>query len=164
MAKPELGEKQICPNCAAKFYDLTRRPARCPKCQTEFDPEEAVRTRRAIRRSPADDIEDDDNPAAKEADDAADTADEDDGYGEDTDATPEIDEVDEEPVVSGEDEEESPEGASTGPAASDDDLGVDFAEDEDAAEEDDDVAFLEDDDEFDEDEIEGLGGEDQDRD
>ncbi|MDP3746502.1 MAG: TIGR02300 family protein, partial [Phenylobacterium sp.] len=27
MANPELGAKQLCPNCQAKFYDLTRRPA-----------------------------------------------------------------------------------------------------------------------------------------
>ena len=39
MAKPELGTKRACPSCGAKFYDLGRRPARCPKCETEFDPE-----------------------------------------------------------------------------------------------------------------------------
>ena len=50
MANPELGQKQVCPNCQAKFYDLNRRPARCPKCDTEFDPmEEAVRSRRVRR-------------------------------------------------------------------------------------------------------------------
>ncbi|HEY2751805.1 TIGR02300 family protein, partial [Phenylobacterium sp.] len=27
MANPELGSKQVCPNCQAKFYDLTKRPA-----------------------------------------------------------------------------------------------------------------------------------------
>ena len=50
MASPELGAKQICPNCAAKFYDLTRRPAVCPKCATEFDPEEVVKSRRSRAR------------------------------------------------------------------------------------------------------------------
>ena len=50
LAKPELGEKQICPNCGAKFYDLTKRPAHCPKCATEFDPEEVVKTRRSRPR------------------------------------------------------------------------------------------------------------------
>ncbi|MFN7109543.1 MAG: TIGR02300 family protein, partial [Brevundimonas sp.] len=29
MANPELGAKQVCPNCQAKFYDLDRRPAHC---------------------------------------------------------------------------------------------------------------------------------------
>ena len=46
LANPELGAKQICPNCSAKFYDLGRRPALCPKCGETFDPEEAVRNRR----------------------------------------------------------------------------------------------------------------------
>ena len=32
LANPELGAKQVCPNCQAKFYDLSRRPAHCPKC------------------------------------------------------------------------------------------------------------------------------------
>ncbi|MES1199137.1 MAG: TIGR02300 family protein [Pseudomonadota bacterium] len=47
MAKAELGDKQLCPNCGAKFYDLRRRPATCPKCATSFDPvEEGVKVRR----------------------------------------------------------------------------------------------------------------------
>ena len=51
MANPELGSKQVCPNCQAKFYDLTKRPAHCPKCDTEFDPDEAVRNRRVRARA-----------------------------------------------------------------------------------------------------------------
>ena len=51
MANPELGSKQVCPNCQAKFYDLTKRPAHCPKCETEFDPDEAVRNRRVRARA-----------------------------------------------------------------------------------------------------------------
>ena len=51
MANPELGTKQICPNCQAKFYDLGRRPAHCPKCAHEFDPDEAVRNRRVRART-----------------------------------------------------------------------------------------------------------------
>ena len=34
MAKPELGFKRQCMNCGAKFYDLNRDPAVCPKCGT----------------------------------------------------------------------------------------------------------------------------------
>ena len=44
MAVPELGTKQICPTCQAKFYDLGKRPAHCPKCGSEFDPDDAVLT------------------------------------------------------------------------------------------------------------------------
>ena len=34
MAKPELGTKRLCGNCAAKFYDLNKDPIVCPKCHT----------------------------------------------------------------------------------------------------------------------------------
>tara|TARA_B100000902_G_C27322565_1_gene925783 strand:- start:11737 stop:12105 length:369 start_codon:yes stop_codon:yes gene_type:complete len=36
MPKPEFGKKLICNNCEAKFYDLNRKPAICPHCDTEF--------------------------------------------------------------------------------------------------------------------------------
>lgn len=36
MARPELGIKRQCMNCGAKFYDLARDPATCPKCGTVF--------------------------------------------------------------------------------------------------------------------------------
>ena len=36
MAKPELGSKRQCVTCGAKFYDLNRDPATCPKCGTVF--------------------------------------------------------------------------------------------------------------------------------
>jgi uncharacterized protein (TIGR02300 family) len=34
VAKPELGTKRLCANCAAKFYDLNKDPIVCPKCHT----------------------------------------------------------------------------------------------------------------------------------
>ena len=46
MAKPELGTKRVCVSCGAKFYDLTKQPAICPKCSTE-QPAEQPRLRRA---------------------------------------------------------------------------------------------------------------------
>ena len=58
VANPELGAKQICPNCQAKFYDLTRRPAHCPKCDTEFEPEEALKVRKGRGRAGVPDYED----------------------------------------------------------------------------------------------------------
>lgn len=36
MARPELGLKRQCMSCAAKFYDLDRDPATCPKCGTIY--------------------------------------------------------------------------------------------------------------------------------
>ena len=46
MAKPELGTKRVCVACSARFYDLTRQPAVCPKCGTE-QPMEQARPRRS---------------------------------------------------------------------------------------------------------------------
>lgn len=37
MAKPDLGKKRICLSCGARFYDLSREPIVCPKCDTELD-------------------------------------------------------------------------------------------------------------------------------
>jgi uncharacterized protein (TIGR02300 family) len=45
MAKPELGLKRVCVACGAKFYDLAKTPAICPKCGTE-QPLEQPRPRR----------------------------------------------------------------------------------------------------------------------
>ena len=45
MAKPELGTKRVCVSCGARFYDLTKVPAVCPKCGTE-QPVEQPRPRR----------------------------------------------------------------------------------------------------------------------
>ena len=36
MPKVEWGKKVVCSNCEAKFYDLNRKPAICPKCGTEY--------------------------------------------------------------------------------------------------------------------------------
>ena len=46
MVKPELGSKRVCVSCSAKFYDLGKTPAVCPKCSTE-QPAEQPRMRRA---------------------------------------------------------------------------------------------------------------------
>ena len=48
MAKAELGLKRTCVACGAKFYDLARSPAVCPKCGTE-QPAEQPRAKRAPR-------------------------------------------------------------------------------------------------------------------
>ena len=45
MAKPELGTKRVCVSCGAKFYDLQKNPAICPKCATE-QPAEVPRPKR----------------------------------------------------------------------------------------------------------------------
>jgi uncharacterized protein (TIGR02300 family) len=149
LASPELGSKQLCPNCQAKFYDLGRRPAVCPKCSAAFDPEEAVKSRRNRARSTTPDYEDADEKPVK-------AAEEPDGFEDEVDETPEIDAAVDADVLEVDDLDSD--GVAT--PNSPDDLGVDFAEDGDLEEEADDVPFLEDeDDDFPEDEIEGLPGE-----
>ena len=153
LAIPELGAKQLCPNCQAKFYDLNRRPAHCPKCAHEFDPDEAVRNRRTrARATPVDrdlDDEQEDQVVAKPAD----AEDEE----EEEAVTPELDEVVDEPLLISDDDDEAPD-----PATAPEDELAGFSEEEELDDEDDaDVPFLEDedDDEFDDTEIDGLPGE-----
>jgi uncharacterized protein (TIGR02300 family) len=146
LAIPELGTKQICPNCQAKFYDLGKRPAHCPKCASDFDPDELVRSRRVRARSivPDTDDEAEDQVAAK-ADDAEDE--------EEDVVTPELDEVADEPPLATDDDDDTAE-PGVSPVA--DDLG-EFTDDEEVDDADD-VPFLEEeeDDDFDDSEIEGL--------
>jgi uncharacterized protein (TIGR02300 family) len=156
LANPELGTKQLCPNCQAKFYDLSKRPAHCPKCDTEFDPDEAVRSRRTRIRAVAPEPEEEreDLVAKREVEDA-------DEEEDDEGVTPALDAAVDEPVlVEDEDEDADP----VAPAPVEDPLAG-FSEDEEALEDDADVPFLEDDDEdeFDDSEIEGLPGEGEER-
>jgi uncharacterized protein (TIGR02300 family) len=153
LAIPELGAKQICPSCSSKFYDLNRRPAHCPKCGTEFDPEEALRNRRVRARPLAaeeDETEQEKVPVVAESED---------GFEAEPDEAPELDAgVDEAPLLADDDDAEEAEGGAAVPAES---LGVDFAEeDELEAADDDEVPFIEDeDDDFSDDEIDGLPAE-----
>jgi len=145
LANPELGAKQICPTCSTKFYDLGRRPAHCPKCGADFDPEEAIRNRRVRARTvvPEDDAEEEKPAVAAEVED---------GFEAEPDEAPELDAVvDDPPLISDDDAEE----ADAVPPAPSDGLGVDFAEDDELeAADDDEVPFIEDEeDDFPDDEI-----------
>lgn len=66
MAKVDLGEKQICPECEKKFYDLNKRPAVCPYCQHSFDPASLVGAIKA--QDPIVDDEDLENDAEENED------------------------------------------------------------------------------------------------
>ena len=138
MAKPELGQKQVCPNCQAKFYDLGRRPAHCPKCATDFDPEEALKLRNRRGRPagyPADEADEDQVKDKK--------AEGDEDEEEEAVATPEIDQEGHEPILTpDDDDDETPvdptEESGMGEAVEDDDVLAD--------DDDDSVPFIEDED------------------
>lgn len=162
LAKAELGDKQVCPNCASKFYDLRRRPATCPKCGTAFDPaDETVRLKRAkTTRAPAyvPDYEDDeDAPKKKVAAEA-----EEEGFEEEVEEAPELvgdgDEVVDEVISEDDEEPTNPDALPAGFAEADEDADLEADE----AVEDEGVPLLEDDEEgFPDDELDpGDGPED----
>ena len=47
MPKVEWGVKRTCSSCGVRFYDLTRDPIICPKCDAELDVSVPVKSRRA---------------------------------------------------------------------------------------------------------------------
>ena len=49
-----LGQKRICPACSAKFYDLGKHPAICPKCGHEFDPQAGLKKQKPAPTNAAD--------------------------------------------------------------------------------------------------------------
>jgi len=152
LAKADLGDKQTCPNCGAKFYDLRRRPAVCPKCATAFDPaEEGVKVKRGRARVANYDTEVEDEEEEVETAEAE-TAEE-----EEVEETTEIDAgAADEPAVLEEEEDGEPTGEALPPGFSEAETELE----DDAA--DDDVPLLEDEEEFPEDEIGELPAEDED--
>lgn len=151
VANPELGVKQLCPNCQAKFYDLNRRPARCPKCETEFDPEEVIKVRKVRGRGV---VDYEDTPEEGDEDQVKAKADADEDEEEEVTA-PEIDEaVDEPPLVTDDDDADEPNpDAAPGMGEADADEVLDDDDD-------DSVPFIEEDGDDFEEEIEGIGDDD----
>jgi predicted RNA-binding Zn-ribbon protein involved in translation (DUF1610 family) len=76
LGKVELGEKLTCSSCGARYYDLNKAPAECPKCGTENERPKTFRTKRAdttpkpVKKAP--------EPKKKEAEDDEDIEDIDD--------------------------------------------------------------------------------------
>lgn len=53
MTKANLGNKRQCPSCGARFYDLGKNPAACPKCGKMHDSTIPVRPKRSRSKPPA---------------------------------------------------------------------------------------------------------------
>lgn len=73
MSKPELGVKRDCPECGARFYDLNKEPAHCPKCEHEFIPEALLKPRKM--RAPDEPVEKKDEPEKPDAETSLEDAD-----------------------------------------------------------------------------------------
>ena len=155
MPKIDVGEKQTCPQCGAKFYDLTRRPAVCPKCAFSFDPrDEAFRARRVKARAGGYDPVADDDEELPENEEAA-APDDEEGV-EAAELEEVVDDAPEGTLIDDEDDTV---------VAEEDDLGEGFSEADvevEDAEDDDSVLFLEDDDDEFEEEIGDIGEKDED--
>lgn len=141
MAKPKLGAKRRCPKCDKSFYDLERRPAACPACAHEFDPDAPAAPTRAQAKS--DEPEDEGGEETASDDDAEDG----DGFEDEPETVAEIDP--EKATISGggdgdDDDDDGDDEV--------DDLDDDFIDDEDEDDEensDDNMPFLDDDDDED---------------
>ena len=100
MGKVDLGEKLTCSSCGARFYDLNKAPAECPKCGTENERPKAFKTKRAdttpkpVKKAPAPAKDDDED--ADDIDDIEDIDDddEDDDLLDDDEDLDEDDDVD----------------------------------------------------------------------
>lgn len=55
MAKQDLGKKRRCASCGMKFYDFNKAKIECPSCQTVFNPDQLLKSRRgrAAKSEPA---------------------------------------------------------------------------------------------------------------
>ena len=52
MPKTDLGKKLTCPSCGARFYDLNKSPACCPKCEHTFDAQPVLKPKRQPAAEP----------------------------------------------------------------------------------------------------------------
>lgn len=113
MTKHELGQKHICTNCGARFYDLMRTPPTCPSCETVVEAVERPRPTRSAAKAKPKPVKAEVAPAeeSKELLDAGDDVDAD--VAEDDDTAEDMiedvtelgeDEADMAGVVSGDDE------------------------------------------------------------
>ena len=71
MVDPKLGTKRVCEACGAKFYDLNKSPAICPKCGHVYDPAAAMPTGEPVRDiAPMAEEKETDDDALEDDDDA----------------------------------------------------------------------------------------------
>jgi uncharacterized protein (TIGR02300 family) len=150
LIKPDLGTKRVCPSCAARFYDLQKRPIECPKCAFAFEPEMLLKQRRTRVPEPA-------KPAVVQAEDDEQEETEDEETEDETVKDEEAEEEEvvaeaDEPLIEPDAEEEGEEGA---PAAPEEPAEPEEFEEEIEDEEEEDDSLLEEVEE-DEDDVSGI--------
>ncbi len=52
MAKPDWGKKLTCTSCGARFYNLNKDPATCPKCEATVEIQPILKPRRTPAEAP----------------------------------------------------------------------------------------------------------------
>ncbi|MDG6094873.1 TIGR02300 family protein [Acetobacter sp. AN02] len=97
MALPELGSKRVCVSCGAKFYDLCKDPAVCPKCGAD-QPAEVPRLRRSGDIPVPDQVSG--KPKDSEADDADIDVDTDDDDADVLEDAPDLDDDEDDADIS----------------------------------------------------------------
>lgn len=110
MVDPKLGTKRVCEACGAKFYDLNKSPAVCPKCGHVYDPAAAMATDEPVRDiAPTAEEKETDDDALEDGDDDAlsleDMAEEETADGDDDEALEQFDE--DEALLDDDDEDET---------------------------------------------------------
>jgi uncharacterized protein (TIGR02300 family) len=146
VANEDLGVKRDCPNCSARFYDLQKDPAECPKCGHEFTPDVLLKSRKRLREEEQAAAK----PSAKVDDDAEELVE---------DNVKEVDEDDEATSLADADEEVAPvKSKRVAPLDGED------ADEDDDEDEDDDLAKIDDIDLPDDEEDETLLDDDDDAD
>ena len=56
MAKAEWGIKRTCGDCSTKFYDFKKNPIICPKCETKYNPNTILKSKRVRASAVTEDI------------------------------------------------------------------------------------------------------------
>ncbi|MDG2242844.1 MAG: FYDLN acid domain-containing protein [Rhodospirillaceae bacterium] len=93
MGKVDLGEKLTCSSCEARFYDLSKTPAICPKCGAENQRPKVTKAKK-VETAPKPEKEASKVAAADDDTDNLEDDDEDDLIDDDDDLDDDDDDVD----------------------------------------------------------------------
>ena len=106
MGKVDLGDKLTCSSCGARYYDLKKSPAECPKCGNENEPPKTFRVKRTgpaapkpVKQTPAPSSDDANKPGDIDDIEDIETDDDDDDLIDDAAGVDEDDDDDVDSVI-----------------------------------------------------------------